>query len=85
MEVMVRHLFVVFLGLNVLLGTYYDGETVDGVKQGSGVMRYPDRSEYKGHWQDDKRNGFGTHRLADGTTYNGEWENDMRHGNKEMV
>ncbi|MDO4976738.1 MAG: TIR domain-containing protein [Eubacteriales bacterium] len=37
----------------------YEGEVVDGLRSGIGIMTWADESVYDGHWENDKRNGHG--------------------------
>lgn len=57
----------------------YDGEWVNGLKQGVGVYQWRDRS-YVGEWLRGQRHGRGTQAKEDGSWYQGEWRDDHRHG-----
>ncbi|KAG8347638.1 putative MORN repeat [Trypanosoma vivax] len=57
----------------------YDGEWVNGRKEGIGVYQWGDRS-YWGMWKDGKRHGFGVFTTAGDFRYEGEWLCDKKHG-----
>lgn len=62
-------------------GARYEGDYVDGVKEGEGDFLLPDGSVYSGQWKADKRHGQGTYVYAKtGDAYTGEWANDRKHG-----
>ena len=50
------------------------------VKQGYGIMRWPDGTVYEGLWQNDYYNGRGKLYHASGDLYEGEFVNDMAQG-----
>lgn len=58
----------------------YEGEWLDGKKNGQGTATYSTGSQYVGNWLDDKRNGQGTYTWTNGKKYAGEWKNDKIHG-----
>ena len=59
----------------------YDGEVVDGKREGYGTITYPDGTIYKGFWHKDKRNGKGTEYKSKGKKiYRGDFKNGDRHG-----
>lgn len=49
----------------------YEGEFVDGVAHGKGVMLWPDGSHYDGEWVDGRAHGNGLLTLKDGTEKKG--------------
>lgn len=62
-------------------GAKYSGQVVDeNVREGKGVLIWPDGSRYDGYWKDDRANGRGRLIHADGDVYEGEWLNDKAHG-----
>ena len=62
-------------------GAKYTGQMIDGnVRDGKGVLIWPDGSRYDGYWKDDRANGRGRLIHADGDVYEGEWLNDKAHG-----
>ena len=60
----------------------FEGEFVNGTKDGTGVMRYESGVEYKGSWKKDLYHGNGTITYKRGMirSYMGEWQNGKRHG-----
>jgi len=69
---------------------HYEGDIVNGKRDGLGRIIYPDRSMYDGEWKNDKRHGMGRWLHIDlqwqeGTIYDGQWENDAWNGEGEMV
>ena len=61
-------------------GDVYDGEWVNGVRQGIGRMTYANGDIYDGAWLNDMWNGYGEYTWADGRKYYGNYKNDMRDG-----
>ena len=62
-------------------GVYYEGDLVDGVRQGQGKMSYDSGNSYEGDFADDKYHGNkGLYRWADGTEYEGSWKGGAFHG-----
>ena len=61
-------------------GDWYEGEVMNGQRNGKGTFRSFDRSsEYTGQWVLGKKHGSGTLRLPDGT-YTGEFRDDLKSG-----
>ncbi|CCI40849.1 unnamed protein product [Albugo candida] len=58
----------------------YDGNYLDGVKQGIGKMIFPNGDIYHGEWKDDKMHGEGAFMYANGDIYSGEFEQGIREG-----
>lgn len=58
----------------------YEGEYVDGKRNGEGLLHYPDGSTYEGHWNGGDKSGVGTYTYANGDTYEGEWKDNQKHG-----
>ncbi|KEG09199.1 hypothetical protein DQ04_05631040 [Trypanosoma grayi] len=61
----------------------YDGEWVNGKKEGRGVYQWADRA-YWGMWRSGKREGFGVMNTRHGLRYEGEWLDDKKHGFGKM-
>ena len=61
-------------------GTIYEGEVLNGKREGYGVCKWEDGSKYEGNWKDDKANGMGKMIHANGDIYEGEWVNDKADG-----
>jgi hypothetical protein len=54
-------------------GDRYDGEFLDGRRNGRGVYTSANGDRYEGEWRDDRRNGRGVYNSANGNRYEGEW------------
>ncbi|RNF24314.1 putative phosphatidylinositol-4-phosphate 5-kinase [Trypanosoma conorhini] len=50
------------------------------VRQGHGVLSYPNGAYYEGNWRHSKRHGTGCITSANGYKYTGEWCDDVREG-----
>lgn len=61
-------------------GATYQGQWLNGQRDGYGVQLWPDGSRYEGLWMGDKANGNGKLVHADGDVYEGEWRNDKAEG-----
>ena len=40
-------------------GYIYNGEFIDDIKNGFGILKYNDGRRYEGEWENDKQNGKG--------------------------
>ena len=63
---------------------YYEGEWVNGIRQGKGTLVWNNGDKFIGYWKDGLRNGTGTLYYATGEIYKGNWLNGKRHGNGTM-
>lgn len=61
-------------------GATYQGQWLNGQRDGYGTQLWPDGSRYEGQWQNDKANGQGRLIHADGDVYEGQWVNDKAEG-----
>ena len=61
-------------------GAVYDGEWMNGVRDGHGKQEWLDGSRYEGEWRDGKANGQGKLYHADGDIYEGDWVDDKANG-----
>lgn len=59
----------------------YEGEYVNGVKEGKGTFWYPDGSKYEGEWKSGIRNGMGKYTYPNGDWYDGSWKSNLKDGN----
>lgn len=66
-------------------GFMYEGDIIDGLRNGIGTYTYSYGSTYSGEWKDDKRNGQGTSNWPGYGTYTGQFENDQRNGQGTFV
>ena len=58
----------------------YEGELVDGVRSGHGVLTWSDGSRYEGQFDNGVRHGQGTLLLPTGDLYTGEFQHDAMTG-----
>jgi hypothetical protein len=72
----------IFVNKNVYAGGdwVYEGDFINGIFHGNGIMRYANGDVYEGEWKDDERFGKGIMRYANGDVYEGEWKDDERFG-----
>ena len=61
-------------------GDYYDGEFVNGKKEGEGKLIYMNGNEYEGSFAAGRQNGKGKQIHTDGDTYEGYWKNGKMNG-----
>ena len=64
---------------------YYEGDFVDGKKQGSGTYTWADGSTYTGGFENDMRHGQGEYVDSDGSSYKGTYVNGMKHGSGDAT
>jgi hypothetical protein len=64
------------------LGPYpcYNGEYVNNLRHGAGVMKNKDGTVYRGQWKDNKRHGWGVYYYVNGDKYEGDWVDGYKHG-----
>jgi len=58
----------------------YEGDVVEGKRNGVGKRSFADGSVYLGLWKNDKKDGLGSLRWADQTSYTGQWKEDKYEG-----
>lgn len=63
----------------------YDGEIVNGKRNGQGKYAYDSGNVYEGEWKDGKKAGQGKFTWADGSVYEGEWKDDERNGQGKLT
>jgi hypothetical protein len=61
-------------------GDKYDGEVVNGVREGYGTYFYHNGDKYEGMWINNKKHGMGTLYYKDGNLYIGQWKNSEKEG-----
>lgn len=66
-------------------GSRYEGDVVDGRREGTGVQVALDGSSYQGQWQANKRHGIGKAVYTLGGSYEGEWRDNRFHGQGRIV
>ena len=57
----------------------YEGEWMNGEKNGSGRYYYDENVYYEGNWNRNRKQGHGKFKSIDGE-YDGLWMNDKKHG-----
>ncbi|KAL5248737.1 hypothetical protein ACHWQZ_G017803 [Mnemiopsis leidyi] len=58
------------------LKNQYQGQWVDGKREGFGVFSYASGARYEGEWKDNAKHGYGKFFFKDGTVFAGNFEND---------
>ncbi len=61
-------------------GFKYQGNFVNGNREGYGLLTGADGESYDGMWADDNFNGQGTYIWSNGAKYTGEWKNGVQDG-----
>lgn len=61
-------------------GISYEGEWLNGLREGQGQQIWSDNSRYEGEWKNNKANGRGILYHSDGDAYDGEWLDDKASG-----
>jgi hypothetical protein len=61
-------------------GYRFEGDFVNGKREGRGLLTEPDGGTYDGMWSNDEFNGQGTYVWQDGAKYTGEWKNGIQDG-----
>jgi hypothetical protein len=65
-------------------GWSYDGDTIAGRFNGSGILTTDASDRFDGQWNDGKMNGFGVLLRANGERYAGDWKDDKPNGKGEL-
>jgi hypothetical protein len=65
-------------------GWSYDGETIGGRFNGTGILTTDSSDRFDGQWNDGKMNGFGVLLRANGERYVGDWKDDKPNGKGEL-
>ena len=61
----------------------YEGETIDGMANGTGIKKYTDKwagQIYEGSWRNNRSHGQGSLKWPSGAVYKGEWRNGRIEG-----
>lgn len=56
-------------------GSFYEGEVVNGLLDGYGLMVWSNGDKYEGQWKQNKQDGTGKYTWSDSKVYDGLWEN----------
>lgn len=65
-------------------GSTYEGQVVDGVRQGHGILKSA-ASSYVGQWEADQQHGRGQQKWPDGRVYEGEFKVGQFSGEGKMT
>lgn len=67
--------------MNYQNGSKYEGEMLNGMRDGRGKFYYPNGGYYYGEWSQNKCHGKGVLSYAGGKpTYDGDWIDDLFDG-----
>jgi tRNA A-37 threonylcarbamoyl transferase component Bud32 len=66
--------------LNYTNGDKYEGEVLNGQRDGYGIYYYQNGDKYEGIWSKNKKHGMGSMCYKDGNMYIGQWQNSEKHG-----
>eukprot|EP01038_Epipyxis_sp_PR26KG_P005341 gene5341-7411_t len=61
-------------------GTSYEGNYVNGCRDGFGVMTYPHGDIHKGDWKYNRLNGYASFKFSNGGTYRGNCKDGLMDG-----
>mmetsp|Transcript_36365 Transcript_36365/g.102733 ORF Transcript_36365/g.102733 Transcript_36365/m.102733 type:complete len:209 (-) Transcript_36365:243-869(-) len=64
----------------LVVGDFYEGPLVAGVRQGKGKYTFQRGGFYEGDYVDNKKHGKGVMKFPDGGIYEGDWVEDKMHG-----
>ena len=62
----------------------YEGDLVNGMKEGKGTYTWPNGNKYVGEWKNNAINGKGEFSFVSGDKYNGNWTNNNFEGEGEF-
>lgn len=66
--------------LNYTNGDKYEGELINGQREGYGVYYYHNGDKYEGIWLQNKKHGMGSMYYKDGNMYVGQWKYSEKEG-----
>lgn len=66
-------------------GDQYEGEFVDGKKEGKGKWTDRENNTYEGDWVKDKKHGHGVYKTVEGFIFEGEFANNKREGKGTII
>ncbi len=58
----------------------YEGDWVNGIREGQGTMIWVSGEKYTGSWKQGRREGYGVDYYADGRRYEGNWSGGKKSG-----
>ena len=71
--------------INLLDGSEYNGNVINGKKEGRGVLKFKDGTLYEGEFKDDNFNGNGVLKYNNGRKYEGTFKNGKMDGNGKFT
>jgi hypothetical protein len=71
--------------ISLLDGSEYDGDIVQGKKEGKGILKFKDGTEYEGEFKDDNFNGNGVLKYYNGRKYEGTFKDGKMDGNGKFT
>ena len=63
----------------------YEGDLVEGLMEGSGIIKFADGSWYEGQFKNDKYEGKGKISFKNGGSYEGEFNNNLMNGKGKYI
>ena len=63
----------------------YEGDLVEGIREGNGIYTWNDGHVYMGEWKNGERNGPGGMTYPNGDVYEGFWLNNKRNGKGKLI
>jgi S1-C subfamily serine protease len=61
-------------------GDVYEGQIVNEIPNGYGIMKWKIGDVYDGEWKDGNIDGYGIYTWPDGTVYAGDWKAGLKNG-----
>ena len=58
----------------------YEGQLINGKREGKGVFYFSNGNKYEGDWKNDKKEGKGMAYFISGNRYEGDFKNDIKEG-----
>ena len=63
----------------------YEGDFINGVMEGDGIIKYSDGTYYEGQFRNDKYQGKGKILFKNGGSYEGDFNNNLIHGKGKYI
>ena len=71
--------------INFTDNSIYEGDIVNGKKEGKGILKFSDGTEYEGDFIDDKYEGIGKLSFKNGCIYEGSFQNNSINGKGKYI
>ena len=71
--------------INLMDGSEYEGDVVQGKKEGKGILKFKDGTVYEGEFKDDDFNGNGILKYNNGRKYEGNFKEGKMDGNGKFI